>query len=105
MFSLFTIILIIVFIVPVKTKREIFFAGGLFRVFDRGQNNCYFDSTVKNTNVPQTFLCGTFYFDRHNISIFIDMHLQQQQRKHHLYQFFFIFLQCTAINLHNRVVL
>ena len=24
-----------------------------FRVFDGGQNNCYFDSAVKNTNMPQ----------------------------------------------------
>ena len=24
-----------------------------FRVFGRGQNNCYFDSAVKNTNMPQ----------------------------------------------------
>ena len=27
--------------------------GRFFRVFDRGQNNCYFDSAVKNTNMPQ----------------------------------------------------
>ena len=40
-------------IVPVKTKRENLFCGEVFRVFDRGQNNCYFDSAVKNTNMPQ----------------------------------------------------
>ena len=33
--------------------RIFFFAGRFFRVFDRGQNNCYFDSAVKNTNMPQ----------------------------------------------------
>ena len=52
---------------PVKTEREIFFAGRLFRVFDRDRNNCYFDSTVKNTNVPQKNFSAPFSFDRHNI--------------------------------------
>ena len=32
---------------------RIYFAWRFFRVFDRGQNNCYFDSAVKNTNMPQ----------------------------------------------------
>ena len=43
-------------IVPVKTKRENLFCGEVFRVFDRGQNNCYFDSAVKDTNIAQYFL-------------------------------------------------
>ena len=48
-------------IVPVKTIRENLLAGRFFRVFDWGQNNRYFDSSVKNTNVPQ-FFCGTVSF-------------------------------------------
>ena len=42
-------------IVPVITRRRFFFAGGLFRVFGRDSNNCNFDSSVINTNVPQFF--------------------------------------------------
>ena len=40
-------------VVPVKTKRENLLCVDLIRVFDRCQNNCYFDSAVKNTNMPQ----------------------------------------------------
>ena len=36
-----------------KLNGRIYFAGRFFRVFDRGQNNCYFDSAVKDTNMPQ----------------------------------------------------
>ena len=36
-----------------KLNGRIYFAGRFFRVFDRGQNNCYFDSAIKNTNTPQ----------------------------------------------------
>ena len=38
-----------------KLNGRIYFAGRFFRVFDGGQNNCYFDSAVKNTNTPQFF--------------------------------------------------
>ena len=40
-------------IVTFITKRIFFFAWGFSRVFDRDANNCYLDSSVKNTNVPQ----------------------------------------------------
>ena len=40
-------------IVRSKLNGRIYFEGRFFRVFDRGQNNCYFDSAVKNTNMPQ----------------------------------------------------
>ena len=51
------IIIIVIFmtvdeIVSVKTE-PVFFAWRFFRVFDRGQNNCHFDSTLINTNMPQ----------------------------------------------------
>ena len=36
-----------------------------------GQNDCYFDSAVKNTNMPQLFFSAPFSFDRHNITFFI----------------------------------
>ena len=51
-----------------KLNGRFFFAGSFFRVFDRGQNNCYFYSTVKNTNVPHrlVFFAAPFSFDRHN---------------------------------------
>ena len=50
-----TIIIIVIFmtvdeIVSVKTEPV---SGRFFRVFDSGWNNCYFDSTVKNTNMPR----------------------------------------------------
>ena len=38
-----------------STIRQIFFCGGMFRVFWRDQNNCNFHSSVKNMNVPQNF--------------------------------------------------
>ena len=44
-----------------KLNGRIYFAGRFFRVFDRGQNNCYFDSAVKNMNTPQ------FFFLRHRL--------------------------------------
>ena len=44
------------FYLPVKTKRENLFCGEVFRVFNRGQSNCYFNSAVKNTNMPQNEL-------------------------------------------------
>ena len=40
---------------------RIYFAWRFFRAFDRGQNNCYFDSAVKNTNTLQ------FFFLRHRL--------------------------------------
>ena len=40
-------------IVPIKTKRESLFRGEVLRVFDRGWNNSYFDSTVNNTIMPR----------------------------------------------------
>ena len=39
-----------------KLNGRIYFAGRFIRVFDRDQNNCCFDSAVKNTNMPQIFL-------------------------------------------------
>ena len=36
-----------------KLNGRIYFAGRFFRVFGGGQNNCYFDSAVKNTNMLQ----------------------------------------------------
>ena len=45
---------------------EGFFCWGVFRVFGRASNNCNFDSSIKNTNVPQFFLgCRTVKYDRH----------------------------------------
>ena len=44
-----------------KLNGSFFFVGSFIRVFDRGQNNCHFDLTVKNTNVPQ------FFFSRHRL--------------------------------------
>ena len=41
------------YIVSDITKRTIFFSWGFSRVFDGDENNCYFDFSVKNTDVPQ----------------------------------------------------
>ena len=38
-----------------KLNGRIYFSGRFFRVFERGQNNCYFDSAVKNTNMQHFF--------------------------------------------------
>ena len=46
-------------IVPVKTNRENLLAGRFFRIFDWGQNNRYFDSTVK-TRMCYNFLRHCF---------------------------------------------
>ena len=35
--------------------------GGKVVVFDGGQNNCYFDSAVKNTNTPQSYSAGVVH--------------------------------------------
>ena len=35
-----------------KLNGRIYFAWRFFRVFDRGQNICFFGSAVKNTNMP-----------------------------------------------------
>ena len=51
---------------------RIYFAGRFFRVFDRGQNNCYFDPAVKNTNMPQKKFAAPFSFDRHNTPLLTD---------------------------------
>ena len=54
-----------------KLHGRIYFAWRFFRVFDGGHNNCYFDSAVKNTNMPQIFFSAApFSFDRHNSLIF-----------------------------------
>ena len=53
-------------IVPVITIRQIFFDGGVYRVFVIGSNKCRFDSSVKNTNVPQFFFRLSYSYDRHN---------------------------------------
>ena len=42
-----------------KLNGRIYFAGRFFRVFDRGQNNCSFDSAVKNTNMRKIIFCST----------------------------------------------
>ena len=67
-----------------KLNGSFFFVGRFFRVFDWGQNNCHFDLTVKNTNVPQYFfsrhclvLTGTIYI------ISVKVHLS------HIYKIFF----------------
>ena len=44
---------LIVLLCRSKLNGRIYFAGRFYRVFDRGQNNCYFNSAVKNTNMPQ----------------------------------------------------
>jgi hypothetical protein len=51
--------------VPVITIRQVFFEGGVFRVFGRDSNNCNFDSSVKNTNVPSGL---SYSYDQHNSS-------------------------------------
>ena len=42
-----------------KLNGRIYFAGRFFRVFERGQNNCSFDSAVKNTNMREIIFCST----------------------------------------------
>ena len=42
------------------------------RIYFAGQNNCYFDSIVKNTNMPQKSFATPFSFDRHNITILFE---------------------------------
>ena len=54
-----------------KPNGRFFFSGMVFRVFDRGQNNCYFNHTVKNTNVPQKNFAPPFSYNRHNILFFL----------------------------------
>ena len=53
-----------------KLNRKIYFEGKFFRVFDRGWNNCYFDSTVKITITPQNKILRhrLVLTDRHNIN-------------------------------------
>ena len=58
----------------VITYDRFLFAGGVFRVFGRDSNNCNFDSSVKNTNMPQFFLFGLSYsYDQHNIFNFANL--------------------------------
>ena len=61
---------------PVKTKRENLFCGEVFRVFDRGQNNCYFDSAVKDTNMHH-FFPTPFSLERRNTLCFCETRLQR----------------------------
>ena len=58
-----------------KLNGRIYFAGRFFRVFDRGQNNCYFDSAVKNTNMQHVFFTAPFSFDLHNICAYVRVYI------------------------------
>ena len=67
-FSSISLVLVNFNIVPVITIRLYIFSfvGGVFRVFGRDSNNCNFDSSVKNTNVPQKKFGLSYSNDRHN---------------------------------------